>query len=95
MGDASDYAIVERFLRTEEGKEHLADLRKSLLGARIIDVTFTNNTNWVGTHLRFDNDKVLTLHEMFYKYDVDALLKRFRFILDREYYIDFPHYKPR
>lgn len=54
MGDGSDYNDIDRFLKSNSGKEHLNIIRRSLLGKTISDVHFENNTQNVKTLLIMD-----------------------------------------
>lgn len=89
MGDASDYADVQRFLRSPEGQGHLDGLRKILQGKKINDVTFINETSGVGITLHFDNGLELDLSEFLAIHEVNNLRKRFGEVLDRERDIEF------
>jgi hypothetical protein len=54
MGDGSDYNDIDRFLKSNSGKEHLNIIRRSLVGKTISDVHFENNTQNVKTLLITD-----------------------------------------
>lgn len=68
MGDTSDYSDLERFLKSQSGKEHLNIIRRTLLGKTISDVRFENNTQNVKTLLVLDNGSrfhcVQTCHDV-------------------------------
>ena len=55
MGDICDHNDLERFLRSSEGKEHLEDIRKMLLGHTICEVTFENEVHFITTTLHLDD----------------------------------------
>jgi hypothetical protein len=92
LGDAADYADVERFLRSPEGIAHLAQLEHRLRGRNVLDVTFTNEGDVVGMLLHLDSGDPLavTLPSL----DVLALRERFEEVLEREYRRDYPHRQP-
>ena len=54
MGDGSDYNDIDRFLKSNSGKEQLNIIRRSLVGKTISDVHFENNTQNVKTLLIMD-----------------------------------------
>ena len=91
MGDASDMADVERFMRSLEGKAHLEDVRKMLLGRRIVSVEFSNEINLVGLNLQLDSGDALALLDP--SLDLHVLREQFAFVLDREYGLDYPQSK--
>jgi len=55
MGDGSDYTEIERFLKSQSGKDHLNIIRRSFVGKTIADMRFENNTQNVKTILIMDN----------------------------------------
>ena len=55
MGDGADYNDIERFLNSKIGKEHLNNIRRSLVGKTIADMRFENNTQNVKTVLILEN----------------------------------------
>ena len=55
MVAGSDYTDIERFLKSQSGKEHLSILRRSLIGKTVSEVKFENNTLNVKTILHFEN----------------------------------------
>ena len=55
MVAGTDYTDIERFLKSQSGKEHLSILRRSLIGKTVSEVKFENNTLNVKTILHFEN----------------------------------------
>jgi hypothetical protein len=55
MGDGSDYNEIDRFLKSNSGKEHLNIIRRSLIGKTIADVVFENNTQNIKTLIVMEN----------------------------------------
>jgi len=84
MGDASDYADVQRFMSSPEGQASLEKFRNSILDKKIRDVEFTNNTCGVGIVLHLDHGKKLDLQDALNFYDLYRLQKRYAHVLDRE-----------
>jgi len=83
MGDASDYADVQRFLCSPEGKASQEKFRNSLLDKIIRDVEFTNNTCGVGIVLHLDHGKKLDLQVALNFYELYHLQKRYAHVLER------------
>jgi len=94
MGDASDYADVQRFMRSPEGQASLQKFRNSLLDKRIRDVEFTNNTCGVGIVLHLDYGKKLDLQDALNFYELYHLQKRYGQVLERENAKDSRNRKP-
>lgn len=92
MGDASDHADVQRFLRSPEGRKHLDTLRARLVGRRIAAVEFLNDTHAVGILLHLEDGT--TFRPGHTSMDVDTLRREFEAVLQREYYRDFPERRP-
>jgi len=90
MGDGSDHADVGRFMRTPEGQQILGRFRDRLIGKTITGVEFTHNSAGVGIMLTFDDRDSLDLAEAIEALTVETLRRRYRLVLDREYYVDFP-----
>ena len=94
MGDASDYADVERFARTPEGKRALEQFRLGVLGKTISDVKFCHLSTGVSTTLHFADGGHLDLTVVEQAFSIQSLRDRYRWLLDREYYVDFPERDP-
>lgn len=95
MGDASDRADVERFMRSPEGKRCMARFRDGLGGKRIVGVDFVNREAGVGVTLLLDGGDYLDLSDTVAAFAVETLRDRYRRVLMREYYRDFPERRPR
>lgn len=88
MGDASDMADLERFLRSEEGSAHLEKIRAELNGRRIIEVSFGNEVHAVSTTLHLDDGSVFEAFQS--GHEIDSLREAFDDAIEREYYKDYP-----
>lgn len=94
MGDASDYAEVGRFMRCPEGQRALDKFQKSLLEKVICDVTFCQLSTGVSVTLHFADGGHLDLTIVEQSFAIESLRQRYGWVLEREYYIDFPERKP-
>jgi len=92
MGDGSDHADVDRWLRSEEGKAHLERVRSGLTGRTITDVRFENATAHVVTVLSLDDGNAFEGVQP--AHDVAALRHEFEETIEREYYRDYPERRP-
>ena len=92
MGDASDMADVERFLRSETGKQYLKEIVEMLKGRTIVDVTFENNVHRVVTTLHLDEGATFILFQP--SLEIDVLREEFEEAIEEEYYKDYPERKP-
>ena len=90
MGDASDYAEVARFMRSPEGQRALDKFQKSLLEKVICDVTFCHLSTGVSVTLHFADGGHLDLTIVEQAFAIDSLRQRYGYVLDREYYKDYP-----
>ncbi len=93
MGDASDRADVERFMRSETGQKILAKTRKEFQGRWISSISFSDDVDGVTGMITFTaGDPVnvilpgLTLGLIREEYDE---------VLEEEYYRDFPERRPK
>ena len=93
MGDASDMADIERFLRCEAGQHHLQDIAGMLKGHTILDVRFQNGGHCVITTLQLDGGATFDLWQP--SLEVEALREEFPEALDEEYYKDYPGRRPK
>jgi len=94
MGDASDYAEVGRFMRCPEGQRALEQFRQSQLGKVISDVSYCHLSTGVSVTLHFADGGHLDLSIVEQAFSVQSLRQRYAAVLEREYYVDFPHRKP-
>lgn len=88
MGDASDMADVDRFMRSTEGQAYLKEFAGGLAGKAIQEVSFSNDTHEVGVLLHLNNGRVMALSCSMLS--LDMLRAEFADVLEREYYMDFP-----
>lgn len=91
MGDASDMADIDRFMRSAEGSTHLDKIRAELTGRRIIEVSFGNEVHCVSTTLHLDDGNVFEAFQS--GHEVDALRECFREEIEREYHKEYPERK--
>jgi len=88
MGDACNMADVDRFMRSTEGAAHLDEIRATLKGHTIVDVTFDNEVWCVTTTIHLDNGETFVVFQP--SLEVDALREQFADVLKEEYYKDYP-----
>ena len=93
MGDVSNMADIDRFLRSEAGAAYLDEIVAMLKGHTITDVTFSNEVRSVATTLHFDDGSTFVVFQA--SLDVDVLREEFRGVLKREYYKDYPERRPK
>ena len=94
MGDASDYAEVARFMRSPEGQRALDKFQQSLVEKVICDVTFCQLSTGVSVTLHFADGGHLDLTIVEQAFAIESLRDRYKHVLEREYYVDFPERKP-
>ncbi len=92
MGDICDLHDIERFMRSNAGKSHLAELRQALVGRTITDVTFANEIDFIATTLHLDDGDTFFIAQP--SLQVEAIRKQFEEVLEAEYYADYPERKP-
>ena len=92
MGDASNHADIDRFMRSAEGKKHLDEIRRMLVGHTIKDVAFSNDTHFITTVLHLDDGETFVVFQPSLK--VEAIQEQFEDVLEREYFEDYPERKP-
>jgi hypothetical protein len=92
MGDASDHADLERFMRSQEGQSHLNEICQMLKGRTIAEVEFSNEAHFIATTLHLDDGELFFITQA--SLEVEALREEFEEVIDREYYVDFPERKP-
>jgi len=88
MGDLCDHADIDRFLRSPEGREHLAEIWQMLVGQKVTNVHFTNQVHYVGIGIALEDGEVFACQRP--ELDVDVLRERYGDVLDREYDKDYP-----
>ena len=62
MGDISNMADTDRFLRSESGKQYLKEIVDMIRGRSIVDVTFGNDVHCVVTTLHLDSGDTFAVH---------------------------------
>ncbi len=92
MGDSSNMHDIERFMRSSEGQAYLEETRQILLGRSIVDISFSNETQFIATTLHLDNGETFAVFQP--SLEVGAIQSEFEDVIEREYYIDFPDRKP-
>jgi len=93
MGDITNMNDIDRFMRTEEGKAHLDEIRGMLEGHTINKVSFSNEMQFIATELLLDDGETFVVFQP--SLDVDVLREAFGEVLDREYYKDYPDRRPK
>lgn len=86
MGDICDMHDLERFSRSPEGQECLAETRILLEGRTIQKVTFSNEVNYIGTNLELDNGESFFISQP--SLEVGAIREEFEEVLEREHDLD-------
>lgn len=89
MGDASEQADLERFVRSEEGKEYLDKHSQFLLNKKITDVVYELAGSNILFTLVFDDNSSYT-HNFVDHYQIQS---EFEEVLEREYFKDYPERK--
>ena len=93
MGDASDMNDLGRFMRSSEGKVHLAEIRQVLLGRTVEEVAFANEGHHLAVTLHLDNGRTCVVSQP--SLEVGAIRDQFEEVLEREYHRDFPERRGR
>ena len=86
MGDICDMHDLERFSRSPEGQECLAETRILLEGRIIQKVTFSNEVNYIATTLELDNGEFFFISQP--SLEVGAIREDFEEVLEREHDLD-------
>jgi len=92
MGDLCDMNDCARFLRSTEGRKHLASLRSKLVGRRITDVSFSNEVFGIMTTLHFDDGGTFLVLDL--SLTVETLRDEFPEAIEEEYYKEYPDRRP-
>lgn len=93
MGDISDMADVERFLRSEKGKAHLDEIVAMLTGRLIVEVSFSNEVHRVATVLHLDDGSEFVAFQP--SLDLELLWEVYKETIDEEYFKDYPERRNR
>lgn len=93
MGDACNMADIERFMRSEQGEAELTEIRKTLVGRKILDVTFSNEATCICTTFHLDDGETFIVFQP--SLDVDALRERYSNVIEEEYFKDYPTRRPK
>lgn len=88
MGDGSDYADLERFERSPEGRLFLETFRDSLLGRTVTGVEFRNMGHEIQVTIQIGG--AMTLMASLECLTLPAIWVAFGDVLQREYEADFP-----
>lgn len=83
MGDVCDMNDLERFSRSREGQECLAETRRMHESRTIQKVTFSNEVNYIGTTLELDNGASFFMSQP--SLEVGAIREAFEEVLEREH----------
>ena len=92
MGDVSDRADVERFMRSETGQKVLAQTRKDFRGRWINDISFADDVDGVKATITFRVGEPVdvTLPDL----TLGLIREEYEEVLEEEYYRDFPDRRP-
>ena len=93
MGDICDHNDLDRLMRSPEGKEHLEETRRMLLGRTIRDVSFSNEVHLITTTLLLDDNTTFIVFQP--SLEVEAIREQFEEVIEREYYVDYPERRPK
>lgn len=91
MGDITNMHDIERFVRSPEGSAYLEEIRNSLEGKTIDEVTFSNEVHFLATNLHLDDGEVFVVFQP--SLEVGTIQHEFEEVIDREYKLDFPERK--
>ncbi len=83
MGDICDMHDLERFSRSPEGQECLAETRRMLEGRTVHKVTFSNEVNYIATTLELDNGESFFITQP--SLEVGFIREEFEEVLEREH----------
>ena len=92
MGDLCNENDLDRLLRSPEGQAYLEEIRATLKGRSITEVSFSNETHFISTTLHLDDGETFFICQP--SLDVDSLREEFTEVLQREYYVDYPERRP-
>ena len=93
MGDITNMADLERFMRSQAGKEHLESIRSMLKGRTVVNLAFSNEVHCVATELLLDDGESFVIFQP--SLEVDALREQFSDSIEEEYYRDYPERRPK
>jgi len=88
MGSLCDTNDIDRFMRSEAGRNHLAEIVTMLKGKRITDVDFTSEVSCITTTLHLDDGESFVILQP--SLDVEVLRGQFAETFEKEYYADYP-----
>lgn len=91
MGDLCDMNDLERFSRSPEGQECLAETRLMLEGRTIQKVSFSNEVNYIATTLELDNGEFFFISQP--SLEVGAIREDFDEVLEREHELEYRQFE--
>lgn len=91
MGDLSDMNDLDRFMRSPQGQAQLDEMRRTLVGQRIVGVEFSNETCRIGITILvgYGGTFKCTKPDL----EIDILREDFAGAIDSEYIADYPSWK--
>ena len=93
MGSLCDTNDIDRFMRSEAGRNHLAGIVTMLKGKTVVDVDFTSEASCIATTLHLDDGESFVILQP--SLDVETLREQFAETLEEEYYADYPERPPK
>ena len=84
MGDASDFADLQRFMASPEGQAKLSAVRQQLEGKRITSVCFSADALYIRLKLLFEDSSSVSC--MMLELSLFAIRDEYGDVLDREYH---------
>ena len=88
MGSLCDANDIDRFMRSEAGRNHLAEIVTMLKGKTVVDVDFISEVSCITTTLHLDDGESFVILQP--SLDVEVLRGQFAETLEEEYYADYP-----
>ena len=92
MGDASDRADVERFIRSTVGQKVLGKTRKAFQGLWISDISFAPRVEGVMGTITFHAGNPVDV--LLPNLSLGRIRDAYEDVLEEEYYRDFPDRRP-
>ncbi len=93
MGDLSDMADIDRWLRCNNGKKRQDEIRAMLTGKTVSNVEFSNDVNAVLVTITFATGESIEcfMPELM----LDALKETYSAEIQEEYFRDYPDRRPK
>ncbi len=92
MGDASDEADLDRFMRSVAGRAYLDEIVRMLKDRKIIEISFRNQVHAIVTRLHLDDGGAFDLWQPSLSFE--AVQEAYEESIEEEYYKDYPDRRP-